>query len=363
MLLNKWENLKVRVLENGTREIQLSLAEWLNAGRDAIRKQLNRLAFEAHRDQPQLTGTADIRQESLIAALLAASASHADVKVKRLEEYLRDHAGILAEHGVGMYQFPHRSFQEYLAACHLTDDDFPGKLAELARNDPNRWREVVLLAGAKSARGSTLSARALSEALCLMSAPSAGPGESFDSVDHWGALLAGQVLTECADIAEVAPRNVPKLVHVRDWQLTVMCCDKLPAVERALAGRTLDVLGDPRLEVTSLDAMQFCFVPPGPFVMGGDRSSDEKPQHAVDLTYPYYIARYPLSVAQWREYIQRSRRDTGRCGQPERARQRPGGERQLAGSPGFLRLSHPGVARSIFQYRNESERMLLNLSN
>ena len=138
MLLNKWESMKLRVHEDGTKEIGPSLAEWLNAGRDDIRKQLNRLAFEAHRDQPQLTGTADIRQGELIGALLNASASRADVKVVRLDEYLRDRAGILAAHGAGMYQFPHRTFQEYLAACYLTDDDFPEKLAELARNDPNR---------------------------------------------------------------------------------------------------------------------------------------------------------------------------------------------------------------------------------
>ena len=58
MLLNKWEGMNVRVRPNGAKEIEPSLAEWLNAGHDAIRKQLNRLAFEAHRDQPQLTGTA-----------------------------------------------------------------------------------------------------------------------------------------------------------------------------------------------------------------------------------------------------------------------------------------------------------------
>ena len=54
MLLNQWENMKTRVRDDGTKEIEPSLAEWLNAGRDEIRKQLNRLAFEAHRDQPAI---------------------------------------------------------------------------------------------------------------------------------------------------------------------------------------------------------------------------------------------------------------------------------------------------------------------
>jgi formylglycine-generating enzyme required for sulfatase activity len=310
MLLTRWESLKVRVRPDGTREIEPSLAEWLNAGRDDIRKQLNRLAFEAHRDQPQLTGTADIAQRTLTDALLDASANRADVKVKRLEEYLCHRAGILAAHGERMYQFPHRSFQEYLAACHLTDDEFPDKLAALARADANRWREVALLAGAKAARGSSLSAWALSETLCL--APP--PQEAATEADHWGALLAGRVLVECADLARVAARDVPKRERVREWQRTIMRRNTLPAVERALAGRTLAVLGDPRPEVMTLDGMHFCLVPPGPFTMGDDA---EKPEHTVDLRYPYFIGRFPVTVAQWREHVQ----DGGRT---------PGDERRLS---------------------------------
>jgi formylglycine-generating enzyme required for sulfatase activity len=56
----------------------------------------------------------------------------------------------------------------------------------------------------------------------------------------------------------------------------------------------------------SLDGMQFCLVLPGLFQMGDDQYTDEKPQHSVDLAYPYFIARFPVSVAQWREYLQRS---------------------------------------------------------
>ena len=301
MLLETWESMKPRFRADGTREFEPSLAEYLNADRAGIRKQLNRLAFEAHRDQPRLTGTADIPQATLIDALLKASS--ADARPQRLAEYLRDRAGILAAHGEGMYQFPHRSFQEYLAACHLTDDEFPDKLAGLARADANRWREVALLAGAKAARGSSVNAWLLGETFC----PTSPPQGAATEADHWGALLAGRVLVECADLAHVAPRDVPKRERVRDWQLAIMRRNTLPAVERALAGRTLAALGDPRPEVMTLDGMQFCFMPPGPFVMGDDRGSDdEKPEHVVDLAYPYFIGRFPVTVAQWRAHVQES---------------------------------------------------------
>lgn len=328
LLLTRWETLKVRVRDDGTKEIEPSLAEWLNASRADIRRQLNRLAFEAHRDQPQLTGTADIRQETLIAALLKASTRRDDLNVGLLERYLRDRAGILAAHGEGVYQFPHRSFQEYLAACHLTDDEFPDKLAELARGDPSRWREVTLLAAAKSARGSSLNPWALAETLCPTrpghaEAPvSDQRGDPFAGrvlgrylrypepapTDQWGGLLAGRVLVECANLSKVAPRDEAKRGCVRDWQLRLIRSAELPATERALAGRSLAVLGDPRPEVMTLDGMEFCLVPPGPFVMGDDNGSeDENLQHKVDLTYPYFIGRYPVTLAQWRESLRLSR--------------------------------------------------------
>lgn len=80
MLLNKWESLKVREFADGSKAIEPGLAEWLNVGRDSIRKQLNRLAFNAHRDQPDLTGTADIPQDKLVSALLTGSGECKDVK-------------------------------------------------------------------------------------------------------------------------------------------------------------------------------------------------------------------------------------------------------------------------------------------
>ncbi|MDZ7313833.1 MAG: SUMF1/EgtB/PvdO family nonheme iron enzyme [candidate division KSB1 bacterium] len=61
--------------------------------------------------------------------------------------------------------------------------------------------------------------------------------------------------------------------------------------------------GDPRAEVTTLEKMQFCYVPPGPFWMGSDTlgDEDEKPLHLNEhLDYGFWISRFPITVAQFK---------------------------------------------------------------
>ncbi len=303
LLLDEWESTKPRRTVGGGTEPEPSLAEYLRVGRDRIRKVLDQLAFEAHRDQTEATGTANIAGDRLVAALLAA-AQDPDARPQRLTDYLSHRAGLLNEHGNGVFQFPHRTFQEYLAACHLTDDDFPDQLATSARHDPQRWREVVRLAAAKAGRGSAASVWLLAETLC----PKDVDGDPQDTAlalaeaDAWGALLAGQVLAETADFSRIAKRDEGKRDRIRDWQLALLRRKALPAVERSLAGRSLDALGDPRPDVTTIDGMQFCYVPAGPFWMGDDEIGPAKPMHQVDLR-AYWIARHPVTTAQWREYV------------------------------------------------------------
>ena len=241
LLLDWWENQRVvRDTKGNVSVIQPSLAEWLKVDRKKVRDLLNQLAYEAHAGQGDLVGTADVPEGALITGLMNLS-QNPDVKPARLIEYLRDRAGLLIPRGVGVYTFPHRTFQEYLAACHLTDHDYPELVAKLARTEPNRWRETALLAGAKAAGGAAVFALwSLVDVLSPERENGAGDAR------YWGAQIAGQAVIEIADLEKVSESTQPKIDRLRTRLLDIMEGNRLPAVERAQAGINLAALGDPR---------------------------------------------------------------------------------------------------------------------
>ena len=304
LLLDQWEGRKIVRDAAGQPVLQPSLAEWLKVDRVDVRAELECLAFVAHRDQPELKGTADIAQDKLVNALLrVARSQEARANPLELEDYLCKRAGLLAARGECIYAFPHRTFQEYLAACYLTDYNFPDTVAELLRADPQRWREATLLAGAKASRGTSLGVWALAEALCFEAIP---PGKRYPEADCWGALLAAQVLleNESGRLTQVAGRNVPKLERIRLWLRAIVERGWLPPVDRVQAGNTLAVLGDDR------DFDELIEIPGGKFAMGSSDADklaqdDEKPQHEVVLP-GYKISKYPVTVRQFYGFVEAS---------------------------------------------------------
>ena len=66
MLLDEWEGEKCVRDATGRQVVRPSLAEWLKTDPDCLRRELQRLAFEAHRGQRELRGTADIPRQRLI---------------------------------------------------------------------------------------------------------------------------------------------------------------------------------------------------------------------------------------------------------------------------------------------------------
>ena len=317
LLLNRWEQRLVRRDEQGRNHcIQPSLAEYLKTDKDQVRAVLEALAFEAHRTQPNLAGTADIAEKDLVHQLFQLC-KNCDANSNRLMEYLQDRAGLLYPRGVGVYTFPHRSFQEYLAACHLTDEEYPYRIAELTRAEPNRWREVALLAGAKAARGAAAGLWQLADALCFREPTD----PAVEPADAWGAQIAAQALIETANLARVGPANLGpanqrKLARIQQWLVKLLRDERLPATERALAGDNLAALGDPRFDVEhwhlpAEPLFGFIEIPAGPFKMGSDKQRDEQafddelPQHEVNLP-GFYLARWPVTVVQFATFVEAS---------------------------------------------------------
>lgn len=61
-------------------------------------------------------------------------------------------------------------------------------------------------------------------------------------------------------------------------------------------------------EWLTLSGMDFCRIPAGSFLMGSsaydkDAYDDEKPQHPVEIPYDYWMARFPVTNAQYAQYV------------------------------------------------------------
>ena len=316
LLLDIWERPKVVHNRSGQPVVQTeSMTEWLRAPQSELRKALEALAFAVHAGQRETTGAADIEENVLVDALLRAT-HDPDLRPARVVEYVRDRAGLLTNKGEGVYSFPHRTFQEYLAARHLTETSFPGLLVQLLREDPERWREVLLLAAAKVARGTPYAAWTLVSKLCSQPCT---PDVASAAGEHawWSALLAGQVLVETDIYQTINPTidldNVATLAAVRSWLQALVSTGQLAVADRALAGRTLGVIGDERPGVGlqhGLPAINWVNVSPGPFLMGSNRAQDsctadnEMPRFICTLIRrPYQISCYPITVVQYAAFV------------------------------------------------------------
>jgi len=304
VLLDRWERAKVALAAN----VQPSLLEYLRIGRDRMRRFLEDVAFEVHEKQAQASGTADIKGEVLREGLVGLGGP--DVWPKRLEEYLRDRAGLLVPRGNDVYAFPHRTFQEFLAAGHLCrDPKLPKSLAALVGADPQRWREVALLAGASSMPYALLN---IAHALCPKPPE---PDVTRASEQVRAAHIAAQMLAE-AQRDSSALADEPELAQrLRTWLVAILERELLPALERVSAGLALAKLGDPRFDATLWmlpkdPLLGFVRIDAGEFEMGNDKGQEvrdwvllpEAPRHRVKLE-KYWLARWPVSVGQWKAYV------------------------------------------------------------
>lgn len=156
-----------------------------------------------------------------------------------------ERSGMLREPIVGRIDFPHKTFQEFLAAHKALDDDDTGVLVDHATND--QWREVIILAAGLAqewqradliklliARGDNeISKRHqihLLAVACLEAAPTI-PQEIRQELNRRLQLLVPpKNITEAKALSSAGDLAVPYLVPKREYRATVAA-----ACVRALA--------------------------------------------------------------------------------------------------------------------------------
>ena len=302
-----------------------------------LRGVLEALAFQVHKANVGESGVAEIGEDQLVRAfrpLLGGSKDKADQVV----EFIERRAGLLLGHGERdgerRFTFPHRTFQEFLAACYLsTRDDFAQECRRLAGASVGHWRVVLPLAArlAKAERGATAADELIGgldfEAACRKGTITAA---------HWErALLAGLQLQEIGTgQLSLSERSLSVLGRVKGWLVAGLPLHPddggAPAASRAEAGDVLAALGDPRFDAQRLflsgdGSLGFVRVAADPAFCIGTRAADRKRVAKIidsnvdddeinDVLTPtpeFQIARYPVTVAQFRAFVEATQREPG----------------------------------------------------
>lgn len=285
-----------------------SLAEKPKAEKSAgdLLRTLAPLALWIHETSP---GVGLVRQSELRRRLEEIYRERGEADAERAaQEFLRDieKSSLLLERGNDRYGFIHLTFLEYLAGYALAklDQQGPEAVYEAVAEHVGEptWREVLLLA---IGHLGVVDEREITAGNVLVALVEKTPGRPGEAVVLAGTALAD--LGEKGVLPEVRAKVVSALLGtMRDTGI-------VKAVQRVQAGEALAVLGDPRPEAMTVEGMQFCWVPPGPFLMGSadndpDAADFEKPQDHFDLPQGFWIGRYPVTVAQYREYWEAAKR-------------------------------------------------------
>jgi len=317
LLLSRWQRRREVQDADGNPLVEPGIARALGVGDTCIRAALEQLAFDSHVRQGGERDREDAPADIPVKEVLAGFAPllPEDVNSAVLLTYLETRAGLLLGRREGVYAFPHRSFQEYLAACHLanTDPEFAERLRLLVWEDPSWWREVFLLGVGKKRQGG------LGDAVNVITTlVPTGPAEIAQvEAIHWrAAVIAAHALLELKllDQASGRPHFEATLDRVRRWLVALVEGGHLPVKERWGAGDLLGKLRDPRPGVGVLPGTQdlpdilWVEVPEGPFMMGSlkddaEAYDAEQPRHTVTLP-KFYIGRYPITNAQYRPFVE-----------------------------------------------------------
>jgi len=247
--------------------------------------------------------------------------------------YITRHSnGVIQPFGPKVYRFPHRTFQEYLAARRLVgsggweDEERLFWQRALRRADAGpQWRETLLLAVSQLAvvtkdisPATELLHQLITRATGVNAARARDLALAGELLAEIGLPLLHQQSTLAAGLWAQARRDLAALIAGFDSSGATA----VESTERVRAGQALGLLGDPRIPIsaetwhaslqnpsttfTATGDHYWRYVPAGRYRIGGWNDGDASAEH--DLT-PFWIARLPITVAQFARFVAEGYRD------------------------------------------------------
>jgi formylglycine-generating enzyme required for sulfatase activity len=226
-----------------------------------------------------------------------------DRTVAEDRDELIGYTGLLLPRGEGTAAFLHLSFEDFLWAQRFTEVEADRlRDAVVERSRVPEWRNTLSFVVGSVLAASTTPERAVRLVTGLIERAEAETGTALVAAD--GSEIFSRLSIRLAPAAEERLR----MALVRAMR------GPSPARARCDAGTALGKMGDPRFRSDAWllpddPMLGFVEVPAGPFTMGSDKTKDtrafddEMPQHPVPLP-AFYIAKWPVTVAQFRAFVE-----------------------------------------------------------
>ncbi|XCN75075.1 MAG: SUMF1/EgtB/PvdO family nonheme iron enzyme [Candidatus Electrothrix aestuarii] len=220
--------------------------------------------------------------------------------------------GTLMEERFGIYRFIHLAFQEFLVARYLSEvlrtEEKIAVFFQDERIADSWWREVVLLTIGYLSIDSSSAASILIQQLAGIGEESAEKMNKLaPAIQVASAGLAWSALSDWPEaptkLKEVIPKRFLEIFH-NDTLFPNY-------TNRIVAGNLLGKLGDPRFHpdfwhLPDEELFGFIEISEGKFVFGGDKNENTLLRQDIWLD-TFYINRYPVTVAQFRAFINDSK--------------------------------------------------------
>ena len=349
------------------------LAWWMHQEQDRTVAPLEELAAEATQALATLSPSAGLGLDGL-----------------RFIHRMREEAGLLAlsGEGDGRCGFLHKTFQEYLAAEYAATT---GKAQFLAQRVTQPWWQEAALLSLRQSRSHCadffremlkvglpemqplLADQCLNEALYFVAEPFVQTVKRKSTKPERRAAVLRMLRSRAAQVPELkellesrnneslapSPRYSGERAGVRG-DSSHAADPSPPTPLPGVPGR-----GEPHRQPGDLwtddrTGITYVWIPAGQFVMGSDKGrDDEKPAHRVTISKPFWLARYPVTNAQYARYMAADFRSSG--GSPESS-QNP--NRDNAADQQASRLSYKSQQPAFWNDRrfNQPEQPVVGVS-